>query len=74
MGFDSWMKNTQNVKVSICRLANVVLTCLKAALASNASADSVAMETRAVGAPVVGVVAGERRGVEVREISSGDAP
>lgn len=52
----------------------MVLTCRKAALASSASADSVAMETRAVGVPVVGMAAGERRGVEVRENSSGGVP
>ena len=46
----------------------------KAALASSTSADSVAMETSAVGVPVVGVGAGERRGVEVREKSSGVVP
>lgn len=50
------------------------LTCLSAALASTASADSVAIDTRAVGVPVVGVVAGERRGVEVKENSSGGGP
>lgn len=50
------------------------LTCLKAALASKASADSVAMETSAVGVPAVGMAAGERRGVEVRENSSGGGP
>lgn len=57
-----------------CCLANVALTCLKAALASNASADSVAMETSAVGVPAVGMAAGERRGVDVRENSSGGVP
>lgn len=55
-------------------LPNVALTCRKAALASNASADSVAMETSAVGVPEVGMAAGERRGVEVRENSSGGVP
>ena len=50
------------------------LTCRKAALASSASADSAAMEMSAVGVPVVGVAAGERRGVEVRENSSGGVP
>lgn len=50
------------------------LTCLKAALASTASDVSVAIETSAVGVPAVGMAAGERRGVEVRENSSGGAP
>lgn len=52
----------------------MALTCRKAALASNASADSVAIETSAVGVPVVGTAAGERRGVDVRENSSGGVP
>lgn len=52
----------------------MALTCRKAALASNASADSVAIETSAVGVPVVGMAAGERRGVDVRENSSGGVP
>lgn len=51
-----------------------MLTCRKAALASNASADSAAMETRVVGVPAVGVAAGDRRGVEVRENSSAGIP
>lgn len=52
-----------------------MLTCRKAALASRASAESVAMETRAVGVPAVGVVAGERLGVEVIALkSSGGVP
>lgn len=51
-----------------------MLTCRKAAFASIASAESEAMETSAVGVPVVGVAAGERRGVEVSENSSGDVP
>lgn len=55
-------------------LTRTTLTCLKAALASTASAVSVAIETSAVGVPAVGMAAGERRGVEVRENSSGGAP
>lgn len=55
-------------------LANLAFTCRKAALASNASADSVAIETSAVGVPAAGIAAGERRGVEVSENSSGGVP
>lgn len=43
-------------------------------MASTASVDSVPMETSAVGVPVVGVAAGERRGVDVIENSSGGVP
>lgn len=52
----------------------MTFTCLRAALASSASAESVAMETSAVGVPVAGMAAGRRRGVEVKESSSGGAP
>lgn len=55
-------------------LRRCFLTCCKAALAPKASADSAAIETSAVGAPVVGMVADERRGVEVRANSSGGVP
>jgi len=72
-GFDRKNSNRHIFKVEL-NAENVELTCRKAALASNASADSAAMETRAVGVPVVGVAAGERRGVEVRENSSGGVP
>ena len=51
-----------------------LLTCRKAALASKASVESVVMETSAVGVPEVGMAAGERPGVEVREKSSGGVP
>lgn len=60
--------------IYILFLANMELTWRKAALASSASADSAAMETSAVGVPAVGVAAGERRGLEVRENSSGGVP
>lgn len=50
---------------------NFVHTCRIAALASNASAESVAIETRAVGVPVAGMAAGERRGVDVINSSGG---
>lgn len=50
------------------------VTCRKAALASSASADSAAMETRAAEVPLVGVAACDRRGVEVRENSSAGTP
>ena len=59
---------------AVCKCASTALTCRKAALASNASVDSVAMETSAVGVPAAGMDEGERRGVEVRENSSGGAP
>lgn len=54
-------------------LNNLAVTCRNAAFASSASADSV-MATSAVGVPAVGVVAGERRGVDVRENSSVGVP
>lgn len=43
-------------------------------MASTASVDSVAIVMIPVGMAVVGVAAGERWGVEVRENSSGAAP
>lgn len=43
-------------------------TCFRAALASTASVDS--GRVMAVGVAVVGVAAGERRGVEVKDTSS----
>lgn len=55
-------------------LTQDTFTCLRAAFASRASAESVAMETSAVGVPAAGIAAGGRRGVEVRESSSGGAP
>lgn len=50
------------------------LTCLRAAFASRASAESVAMETSAVGVEAAGIAVGGRRGVPVRESSSGGVP
>lgn len=50
------------------------LTCFRAALASTVSVDSTAVATRLVGVAALGVAAGERRGVEVRENSSNEAP
>lgn len=49
-------------------------TCFSAALASTVSMDSTAVAPRPVGVAEEGVAAGERRGVDVRENSSGMAP
>lgn len=60
--------------VDVYQILITKITCCKAALASNASVGSLAIDTSAVGVPGVEAAAGEHRGVDVKENSSDGTP